>query len=279
MPSTFKRKRGALQKGRRKGLKKARKYAKRKRGGYRKFAASKDPTVMKFNPGKPKKLSCVKSTVPLIGGALGIAGSTGLQLQLPANTNLFFSGCFSFDPSGVNAVGSVYNKGNRFSGYIGATSNATGTCKIQDWDSLALLYDFYKITKITISIRYTDAQNADENSPELWMRYVNKYDEQLPTPTSIAQQQNWICKKFNSQSSDFKYSFYPKVFALYDNLGTSLTVTDTRITRKMPYTPMTNPIEVWGFQYYINYPGGGANASSSNLNMDVTYHMKFKEQA
>jgi len=230
--------------------------------------AIQDDTVVKINPGKARVQKWMKNTPLNIMGVPSTAGTNGFSIQLGA-TSYAQSGSMTFDPSG--------NFGN-FSGPVSSTTGfaSLSSQTLPEWTSLGNLYAQYKVNKITLKFSLASTGTAQSgNGPQatLFMRYNDEYTPGAPNPTSISEEKNWIRKTFTVEKPTFNYSFYPKVFQLYDNLG--IVTTDARVTRSMPWTNMNSPAEILGMKFYFNVPGASA---SSYIHCDVQYDISFKEQ-
>jgi hypothetical protein len=105
------------------------------------------------------------------------------------------------------------------------------------------------------------------------MRYNDEYTPGAPNPVSISEEKNWVRKTFTQEKNTFTYSFYPKVWALYDNLGTL--ATDSRVTKSMPWTNMNSPVEIAGMKFYFNAP---ASNVAAYCYCEIQYDISFKEQ-
>jgi len=227
-----------------------------------------DDTVVRINPGKARVQKWMKNTPLNIPGNPSVAGTNGFNIAL-GTTAYAQSGSMTFDPSG--------NFGN-FSGPISSTAGfaSLSTQTLPEWTSLGNLYGQYKVNKITLKFSLSSTGSAQSgNGPQatLFMRYNDEYTPGAPNPTSISEEKNWIRKTFTVEKPTFNYSFYPKVLALYDNLG--LATTDARATRSMPWTNMNAPVEILGMKFYFNVPAASA---TSYINCDVQYDISFKEQ-
>jgi len=178
---------------------------------------------------------------------------------------------FTFDPS--NTYGT-------FSGTINSVSQTLGPHFCTSWGSLTGLYKYYKVNKITINFRYDDLGSADTCSPTVYMRYHDgEFNTDTPSPTIIAAERGWISKKFDASNSTFKYSFIPLVQNLTLAAQTSAFNDTGKSARRMQWTSVAKPVEIFGFRFYMNWPVNSAADLNSFLNMDVVYHMSFKEQA
>jgi len=223
---------------------------------------------MRVNPMRQQIVRVVKGTTLIPSYGACTLGVNGLQVQMgTAAVNMAKN--FTFDPSG--------NFGN-FSGTVTSAAQTYGAHVTSEWFSYAAVYKFYKITKVTINFRLDDLGLADTCSPTLYLRYHDgKPTTVVPSPAGIASERNWLAKKFDAQSSTFKYSFIPLVQNLVaagttiNNLG--------REARRMQWTSTDTPVEIYGMKMYMNWPANSAADLNSYLNMDVVYHISYKEQA
>jgi len=227
-----------------------------------------DPSVQRVNP-KPLQIVRVsKGTVLIPSYGPCTLGVNGLQIQL-STAALLTQRNYTFDPSGTF--------GN-FSGVINSAGQTVGPAPCATWAAYTGLYKYYKVTKITINFRYDDLGLADSCSPTMYVRYHDGENAtDTPSPSIIASERDWLAKKFDANSSTFKYSFIP----LVQNLTTGgLNYNQTgKSARRMGWTSVGTPVEIFGFRMYLNWPVNSAADLNSFINMDVVYHISFKEQA
>jgi len=176
-----------------------------------------------------------------------------------------------FDPAGT--VGN-------FTGTISAAGSLAGTSAIAEWSAYSLLYTQYRVKKIHLKFNcFSDKNNLDDQSPVMYIRYQKEWisnpgTANQVTPGKFAEQRNVVKKVFTSQHPDFQYSFYPKVARLVDAGGTSTTTNDSRALKSMPFTSVTTPVDLWGVQLYVYWPGNANN--NAVIQMDVQYDIEFK---
>jgi len=223
---------------------------------------------MRVNPMRQQIVRVVKGTTLIPSYGACTLGVNGLQIQMStAAVNMARN--FSFDPAG--------SYGN-FSGVVNSASQTFGPHVTSEWFSYAAVYKFYKITKITINFRLDDLGLADSCSPTLYLRYHDgKVDATVPSPAGIASERNWLAKKFDANSSTFKYSFIPLVQDT--TIGGSAYNAVAKSAKRMGWTATNTPVEIWGMKMYLNWPVNSAADLNSFLNMDVVYHISYKEQA
>lgn len=223
----------------------------------RRAAVCKDPTVTKSVVRRAQVVKVVKG-YPIIGpNTAVVAGTNGLQCPPGTNANAVTT----VDPSGSWGT---------FSGLTNSASMVPA--KIPQWDAYKGLYQKYKVTKVTLKwTAYDGTSTLDDASPHLAVRYNDDYTATLPTWTDVATERNWIRKTFTAEHPTFQYSFYPKVMAMADNVN--VLATDSRIPKKMPWTDVDTPVELFGFKYLINNNQG----NSTRVNCDIFYTILFKE--
>lgn len=230
-----------------------------------------DTTISVINPGKDKIIKVVKClplNVPYQAG-----GSTkGMNIQM-STTSLTWGQVLVFDPAGV--------LGN-FTGTVSAAGSLLGSSALSEWSAYSLLYTQYKVKKIHLKFNcYSDKNNLDNEPPIMYIRYQKEWISNPGTPNQVtpgilAEQRNVVKKVFTSQHPDFEYSFYPKVARLDDAGGTGVS-TDSRVLKAMPFTNCNSPVDLWGVEIYVYWPGSATN--NAVIQMDVQYDMEFKTQS
>lgn len=251
---------------------KARKYKRKMVKGRRparrarKFAP--DPTVQRINPARIDIVRVAKSLrlIPTFGAAA--KGFTGLQIGPLTTSAVGVAGNYTFDPAGVF--------GN-FSGTVTSFVVDNGPAAIANWVSYTNLYKYYKVIKVTVQFRYDDTSTADTCSPTIYVRYHDgEYNTDVPSATVVAAERNWIAKRFDASNNTFKYSFIPLVQNITGGVAAA---TAGRSARRMQWTSVATPVEIFGLRMYFNWPANSAADLNSWINTDVTYHISFKEQA
>ena len=229
-------------------------------------SVSKDTTIVKYNPGRTPVVRVMKNLPVFLPYTAGGVGTNGLQFVCTA-APILASSSLTFDPSGLFGTASqqVFLSGP-FSGI---------PAQIPDWTSLVRLYTHYKVTKIVCTFTAQDTGSLTTAAPIAYVRYNNSYPAQNPTILQVSEQRNWIRKTFTVEHPNFKYSFYPKVQVLVDN--SAALATDSRQAKSMGWTNISTPIELYGLQVIFQYPGS-AVAGTTYVNMDIEYHMMFKQQ-
>lgn len=230
-----------------------------------------DTTIAVMNPGRDPIIRMTKSmplNVPYqIGGA-----TKGVNFQM-GTTALTWGQVMVFDPSGT--------RGN-ICGTVTANSTLLGAGGIAEWAALALLYTQYKVKKVHLKFNcHSNAGNLDTEPPTMYIRYVKEWTNQPGTPGQVtpgilAEQRNIVKKTFTSQHPDFQYSFYPKVAMLSDSDGTSTISQDSRVFKSMPFTNVSTPVDLWGLQIFVYWPGNASHTAI--IQMDVTYDLEFRTQ-
>lgn len=224
-----------------------------------------DTTVTKLNAGK-ERIANVKKGYPINSqGYASAIGFTSPQIVLGAS-GFTYGGNLIFDPTGTFG---------QCTGKIDVASPTLGPLPIPEWVSYKTLYGLYKVRKITIKFRADDdgAQGLLSNPPVIYMRYLNEYNQAVPTYTSISEEKNWIRKTFTPEHPEFTYSFYPKVMQYVDNAGTL--ATDARVPKAMGWTSVATPVELYGLKVWFSHPG---TSTTSIVSFDITYDIAFKEQ-
>lgn len=230
-----------------------------------------DTTISVINPGKDKVIR-INKQLPLnvpyqLGGA-----TKGVNFQL-GTTSLTWGQVLVFDPAGT--VGN-------FAGTVTAAGSLLGTTALAEWSAYSLLYQQYRVKKIHLKFNCSSAiaQNLDNSPVTMYIRYQKEWISNPGTPNQItpgilAEQRNVVKKTFTSQHPDFMYSFYPKVARLADAGGTGIT-TDSRVLKSMDFTSCTTPVDLWGAEIFVFWPGSASAAAL--LQMDVQYDIEFKTQ-
>jgi len=235
---------------------------------FRKKTFAADPSVMKINPKPIQVVRVIKGTSLIPSYGLAVSGTTGLQLQL-SGTGYSMGRNYTFDPSG--------NFGN-FSGTISNAATTIGPCAAQTFFAYIGVYKYYKVDKITVNFRYDDLGLADSCSPTLFVRYHDgEINTNTPSPSQIAAERQWIAKKFDSGNSTFKYSFIPLVQKVA--VGGTTFANLAKSSSRMNWTSVDTPVEIFGLRLYINWPTNANPDLNSFINMDVLYHISFKEQS
>lgn len=231
-----------------------------------------DTTISVINPGKDRIVR-INKQLPLnvpyqLGGA-----TKGVNFQL-GTTSLTWGQVLVFDPAGT--VGN-------FAGTVTAAGSLLGTTALAEWSAYSLLYQQYRVKKIHLKFNCSSAiaQNLDNSPVTLYIRYMKEWISNPGTPNQItpgilAEQRNVVKKTFTSQHPDFVYSFYPKVARLADAGGTTTTTTDSRVLKSMDFTSCTTPVDLWGAEIFVFWPGSASAAAL--LQMDVQYDIEFKTQ-
>lgn len=224
-----------------------------------------------MNPGRDPIIRMSKSmplNVPyVIGGA-----TKGANFQL-TTTAFNWGQIMVFDPSGT--------RGN-IAGTVTSSSTLLGAAGIAEWAALALLYTQYRVKKVHLKFScHSNAGNLDTEPPTMFIRYVKEWTATPGTPAQVnaavlAEQRNVVKKTFTSQHPDFQYSFYPKVAMLSDSDGTSTISTDSRVFKSMPFTNCSTPVDLWGLQIYMYWPGNPTHTAI--IQMDVSYDLEFRVQ-
>lgn len=229
-----------------------------------------DPTVVRLNPVGARPVRASKGTILIAPFGPSTVGSTGVSIQL-STAAVLVQRNFTFDPS---------NTYGNFSGTINSVSQTLGPHFATSWGALTGLYKYYRVDRITINFRYDDLGSADTCSPTVYMRYHDgEFNTDTPSPTIIASERGWISKKFDASNSTFKYSFIPLVQNLTLGSSGGAFVDTGKSARRMRWTSVFKPVEIYGFRLYLNWPVNSAADLNSFINMDVVYHMSFKEQA
>lgn len=250
-----------------------------RRKSYRKRASRKpkssnylDTTISVINPGRDKIVR-ISKTLPLnipyqLGGA-----TKGMNIQF-GTTSLTWGQVLVFDVAGV--------LGNN-AGTVTAAGSLLGAAALSEWSAYSLLYTQYRVKKIHLKFNCSTAisQNLDNTPITMYIRYQKEWISNPGTPNQVtpglfAEQRNVVKKTFTSQHPDFTYSFYPKVARLNDAGGTGA-ATDSRVLKSMPFTSCNSPVDLWGVQIYVFYPGSAT--TSALLQMDVQYDLEFKTQS
>lgn len=231
-----------------------------------------DTTITVINPGKDKVAKIIK-TLPLnvpyqLGGA-----TKGMNVQM-GTTSLTWGQVLVFDPAGV--------LGN-FCGTVTAAGSLLGSSALAEWSAYSLIYTQYRVKKIHLKFNCGSGvgQNLDNSPVTMYIRYqkewiTNPGTANQVTPGILAEQRNVVKKTFTSQHPDFVYSFYPKVARLDDAGGTGASI-DSRVLKSMPFTSCTSPVDLWGVEIYVQWPGSAT--ATALLQMDVQYDLEFKTQS
>jgi len=219
---------------------------------------------MKAMPVMPVRMINGKKTsiVTVKQGILNVATDVGSSGVRNAGGRVF-----NFDPSG--------NAANSYVSYYD-TSNV-GMPGINDWAAYALLYDFYKVTKIRLTTRQVtaDAETSGFRT-ELYHRY--SYDHNLLGQQILGgyveDATGVKVHTFTDDCNSFTSTIYPRVLGpVFQNTSTG-TVTWGVKPVKMGWVDVDNPIRIMGyFDYLLN-----TNATNSRFVYDVYYEIKFKNQ-
>lgn len=232
-----------------------------------------DTTISVINPGKDKIVKVCKS-LPLnqpyvLGGV-----TKGVNFNF-STTAVNWGQVMTFDPSGT--------QGNN-AGTVALTSSTLSPAALSEWVAYKVLYTEYRVKKIHLKfLASTTLGNAlDTNPLTMYIRYQNEWIANPGTPSQVtlgtlAEMRSVVRKTFTTQNPDFHYSFYPKVAKLIDAGGTGASA-DTRALKAMPFVSVNTPVDIWGVQIYVNWPGS-ATGSAVLLQCDVSYELEFRTQS
>ena len=256
-PKSYKRK--ASKRGKRKSYKK-KKY---------------DKTITKIGLLRDTQLTMSMCSLPIepfvsaVGGGVLLATvANGPQFLSTTVSPLFWSTFTRFDPSGYLQTLSGPQPGS----VVPDTANGIGLFnKVQDWDSMSAMYQYYKVTKVTVKFSAHNFGFVDAGSSELIIRHCT--DPRYPTSLSMSQTAGFIKKTFTTDSPTFTKTFIPMEMVLVDTA--SAVNVETRQPRKMRWSPCNNPTELWGMQMWLVIPPT-QTATHHAINCDITYTIKFK---
>lgn len=232
-----------------------------------------DTTISVVNPGKDKIIKVIKSlplNQPYVNGGV----TKGVNFQFAA-TAVQWGQVMVFDPAGA--------QGNN-AGTVALTSSTLSPAAITEWVAYKILYTEYRVKKIHLKFLASSllGQTLDEVPITMYIRYQKEWIANPGTASQVtlgtlAEMRNVVRKTFTSDHPDFEYSFYPKIARLSDAGGTGLSA-DTRALKSMPFCSVNTPVDLWGVQLYVNWPGSSAGVQAL-LQMDVSYEIEFRTQS
>lgn len=232
-----------------------------------------DTTISVINPGKDKIIRVQKS-LPL-NQPYVLGGTTrGANFNF-STTAITWGQVLTFDPAGVQGF---------FTGTVNSTISTLSSSAIAEWVAYKVLYTEYRVRKITLKFNASSTlgNSLDDVPVSLYIRYQKEW---IANPGAaggvnlgtLAEMRNVVRKTFTADHPDFQYSFYPKVARLSDAAGTGVG-NDGRVLKSMQFTSVNVPVDLWGVQLYINWPGS-AVGSTALIQMDVSYDIEFRTQA
>jgi hypothetical protein len=181
----------------------------------------------------------------------------------------------TFDPSGIQGF---------YTGTVNSSTTLLSSSPIAEWAAYKILYTEYRVRKIKLKFHASSTlgNSLDDVPVSLLCRYQKEWIANPGaasgcSPSTMSELRNVVRKTFTADHPDFEYSFYPKVARLVDAAGTGV-ANDGRVLKAMPFTSVNVPVDLWGVQLYMNWPGS-AVGSTALIQMDIEYDIEFRNQS